>query len=84
MKKISILWAFSPILLLIILLSLNVILFSDDATSGANQIALIISAMFGVLVARNFGYKWDDLQQGVIKSISSSMNAILILLILEV
>ena len=82
MKKISILWAFSPILLLIILLSLNVILFSDDATSGANQIALIISAMFGVLVARNFGYKWDDLQQGVIKSISSSMNAILILLII--
>ena len=54
MKKINIFWAFSPIILLISLLSLNVILFSDDATGGANQIALIISAMFGVLVAMDF------------------------------
>jgi len=82
MKKINIFWAFSPILLLVFLLSLNVILFSDDATGGANQIALIISAMFGVLVARNFGYKWSILQKGIVESISSSMSAILILLII--
>ena len=82
MKKINIFWAFSPILLLVFLLSLNVILFSDDATGGANQIALIISAMFGVLIARNFGYKWSVLQKGIVESISSSMSAILILLII--
>ena len=82
MKKISIFWAFSPIILLIILLSLNVILFSDDATSGANQVALIISAMYGVLIARDFGYKWNNLQQGIVKSISSAMKPILILLII--
>ena len=82
MKKISIFWAFSPIILLILLLSLNVILFSDDATGGPNQIALIISAMFGVLVARDFGYTWKMLQKGIVESISSSMGAILILLII--
>ena len=82
MKRINIFWAFSPILLLIALLSLNVIFFSDNATSGPNQIALVISAMFGVLIAKKFGIKWESLQKGIVESISSSMNAILILLII--
>ena len=82
MKKINIFWALSPIALLIALLSINVIVFSDDATSGANQIALIFSAMFAALIALNFGFSWKVLQEGIVKSIGSAMGAIIILLII--
>ena len=82
MKKINIFWALSPILLLIFLLTLNVIIFSDDATSGANQIALILSAMFASAISLNYGYSWKSLKDGIIKSISSAMSAIIILLII--
>ena len=82
MKKINIFWALSPILLLIFLLTLNVIIFSDDATSGANQIALVLSAMFASAISLNYGHSWKSLQDGIIKSISSAMSAIIILLII--
>ena len=71
-EKINIFWALFPILLLIFLLTLNVIIFSDDATSGANQIALILSAMFASAISLNYGYSWKSLQDGIIKSISSA------------
>ena len=82
MKKVSIFWALSPIVLLIALLSINVIVFSDDATYGPNQIALIFSAMFAASIALNFGFRWEDLQEGIVKSIGSAMGAIIILLII--
>ena len=82
MRKINIFWALSPIALLIALLSINVIIFSDEATSGANQIALIFSAMFAALIALNFGFRWKVLQEGIVKSIGSAMGAIIILLII--
>lgn len=82
MKKINIFWALSPIILLITLLSINVIVFSDDATSGANQMALIFSAMFAATIALNFGFSWKNLQEGIVKSIGSAMGAIIILLII--
>lgn len=82
MKRINIFWALSPIVLLITLLSINVIVFSDDATSGANQMALIFSAMFAATIALNFGFSWKNLQEGIVKSISSAMGAIIILLII--
>ena len=68
---------------LIFLLTLNVIIFSDNVTSGANQIALTASsAMFASAISLNFGYSWKSLQDGIIKSISSAMSAIIILLII--
>ena len=82
MKKINIFWALAPIALLISLLSINVIVFSDEATGGANQMALIFSAMFAALIALNFGFNWKSLQEGIVKSISSAMGAIIILLII--
>ena len=82
MKRINIFWALSPIVLLITLLSINVIVFSDGATSGANQMALIFSAMFAATIALNFGFSWKNLQEGIVKSISSAMGAIIILLII--
>jgi len=71
-----------PIILLILLLSLNVFVFSDDATYGSNQIALLLAATFAALLAGRQGYKWKDILDGIVKSISSAMAAILILLLI--
>lgn len=74
--------AFIPILILIGLLALNVVFYGDMATSGANQIALILSAMVAVFVGFSLKIPFSHMLNGVIKSINSSMGAILILLMI--
>ncbi|MDF9800304.1 Na+/H+ antiporter NhaC [Catalinimonas alkaloidigena] len=75
--------AIIPVLFLIIMLSVNVIyVFGDDAISGSNQIVLILSATVAALIALRTGIKWEELQDGIVKSISASMSAILILLLI--
>lgn len=64
------------------LLSLNVYIFSDDATYGSNQIALLLAAALAGLIAMRQGYKWKPIINGIVKSISSAMAAILILLLI--
>lgn len=81
-REVTLLEALIPILFLIILLSINVFIFKDDALSGSNQIVLILSAAVASLVAYRFGYKWEEIQNGIIKSISSAMASILILMII--
>ena len=72
-----------PILFLITLLSINVIVvFGDEAISGSNQIVLILSAAVAALVAMRAGIPWSTMQDGIVKSISSAMSAILILLLI--
>ncbi len=80
-KSPSFILAFVPILFLIVLLVLNVQIF-EDATGGPNQIALLISALVAVVVAKSLGYKWEELQKGIVASITSAMPAILILLLI--
>lgn len=74
--------AFIPIIALILLLGTNVYLFGDDTLSGSNQLALILAAMVGALVSIRIGIGWDELEGGIVKSISSAMPAILILLMI--
>ena len=77
------LWqAFAPILALIILLAVNVYFFSDNASYGPNQIALTLAAAVAAIFGMQVGYTWKDMEAGIIKSISSAMQAILILLII--
>ena len=71
-----------PIIVLILLLTLNVFIFSDDATYGSNQMALLFSATAAALLAARNGYKWKPLLDGIVKSISSAMAAILILMLI--
>ena len=71
-----------PVLVLIGLLSLNVFIFGSDATSGANQMGLLFAAMVGGLLAMRQGYRWAPLLEGIVKSISSAMPAILILMLI--
>lgn len=78
----TILESLLPIVILIILLSINVIIFRDDATYGSNQMALIFSATVAALIATRQGYKWKTLLDGIVTSISSAMGAILILMLI--
>ena len=71
-----------PLVVLIILLGTNVYFFGDDTLSGSNQIALLLAAAVAGIIAFKLGYKWETLENGVVKSISSAMSAILILFLI--
>lgn len=74
--------ALIPVIFLIILLSINVGIFGDSALDGSNQIVLILSAAVASIVAARLGYKWNEIQDGIVKSISSAMTSLLILLLI--
>ncbi|MDQ1769634.1 Na+/H+ antiporter NhaC [Labilibaculum sp. A4] len=81
-KTISLWESLIPIILLIILLSVNAIVFGDGAIEGANQFSLLIAAAIGGLIALRHGKNWDDLQKGIVESISTAMPSMLILLLI--
>lgn len=73
--------ALLPILILVVLLSVNVIFF-DDPLAGSNQIALLLAAtVAGVIVRRN-GQKWEKTSEKVVHTIGSAMPSMLILLLI--
>lgn len=75
--------ALIPLIFLIVLLVVNIQVFGTDGLSGSNQIVLILSAAVagGVAIFR-LKYKWETLQDGMVKSISSAMSSILILFLI--
>ena len=81
-RKPGLLQSLIPIVCLIALLALNVLLFGDDALSGANQIVLLLSATIAAIIAVSLGHNWLSLRSGVVKSIGSAMPSILILLLI--
>ncbi|MBL4862640.1 MAG: sodium:proton antiporter, partial [Crocinitomicaceae bacterium] len=81
-RKPSFIVALLPIIVLIGLLVLNVQIYADDATYGPNQIALLIAAATAALIGRILGFRWDDLQRGIVMSIKSALPALLILLLI--
>jgi len=81
-KEPSLVLSLLPILFLIILLASNVIIYGGDSSYGPNQISLLVTAAFAGLLSLRLGYSWDDLESGIVKSISSAMAAILILLMI--
>ena len=64
------------------LLTLNVFIFSDDATYGSNQLALLFAATVAALLSARQGHKWKAILDGIVNSISSAMAAILILMLI--
>jgi Na+:H+ antiporter, NhaC family len=81
-KNPTILQALIPVVSLIILLTLNVYFFGDDALGGANQIALLMAAAIGGIIAVSLGHNWYDVRKQIVRSISSAMPSILILLLI--
>ncbi|MEJ2521740.1 MAG: Na+/H+ antiporter NhaC [Gammaproteobacteria bacterium] len=69
----------APLLVLVSLLSLSVWLFGADSSQGANQIALILSAAVAAAIAVRNGETWGDIQEAIVRGISTAMGAILIL-----
>ncbi|HEY9450086.1 MAG TPA: Na+/H+ antiporter NhaC [Gemmatimonadaceae bacterium] len=73
--------ALIPVGVLIALLAGSVYLFGDASSSGANQIALMLSAAVAGIVGLWNGYGWKEIERGIVHSISLAMSAILILLV---
>ena len=71
-----------PVLVLIILLSLNVWLFGDNTTSGSNQLSLLIAGAVAAVIGGFYGVSWKSMLEGAVKSISSAMGALIILLLI--
>lgn len=78
-KEASFLDASIPLLVLIALLSVSVVLFSDDAAFGPNQIALFVATAVAVIIGLKNGYRWKDIEKSMVKGISLSLGAVLIL-----
>ena len=81
-KKPSLAIALLPIFLLITLLSINVLIFGDNTTSGSNQLTLLISAAFASILGLFYGKNYKEMLDGAIESISSAMGALIILLLI--
>ncbi|MDP2560375.1 Na+/H+ antiporter NhaC [Psychrobium sp. 1_MG-2023] len=79
-KQPSLLDALAPVIFLIGLLGSAVFYFGDSSSSGANQIALLLSAGLAAIIGIKNGFCWNDIEQGIIKGISLSLTAVLILL----
>ena len=82
MNKINLLQSFSPIILLILLLSVNVLEFGNDSISGPNQIALLFSAALACLIALKRNISWEVIFKSISNSIKSTSNAMIILLLI--
>ncbi|MCY4418591.1 MAG: sodium:proton antiporter [Cytophagales bacterium] len=77
------LWkALLPVILLMILLSLNIFHFGSDALSGSMQTLLILisgfTAAWGIVILR---VRWKIIQEGILKGIYQVLEPILILLL---
>lgn len=78
----SLLQALIPIAVLITLLVLNVSYFGDHTLDGANQFALILASAVAGIIAITLGVKWPAISDSMVRSISSAMPSILILLMI--
>lgn len=75
--------ALFPILILVLLLAVNLYIFGVDGLSGSNQMVLIISSSIAAFMAVfRLGIDWDQLQKGIVNSISAAMPSILILFLI--
>lgn len=74
--------ALIPITFLIVLLSINVTVFGDEALDGSNQVVLILSGAVAGLIAMRIGVSWRIMQKGILSSINSAMSSLLILLLI--
>ncbi|WP_082796003.1 Na+/H+ antiporter NhaC [Flammeovirga sp. SJP92] len=82
-RKPSFLESIIPILFLIIMLSINVLIFKDDGLSGSNQVVLMLAtAVVAIVAIFRLKVTWDVLMDGIVDSIGSAMPSILILLMI--
>ncbi|MFC4654535.1 Na+/H+ antiporter NhaC [Rheinheimera marina] len=78
-KEPSFLDASLPLVVLVFLLGLSVFLYGSDSSYGPNQIALFVASGVGVIIGLKNGYSWTEIEQAMVKGISLSLGALLIL-----
>ena len=78
----ALIWALVPVLVLTGLLVANVYLYQDDSSYGPNQIALLIAAAVAALIGAQYKVSFKSMLNGIERSISSAMTAMLILLLI--
>lgn len=81
-KQPTLLMALFPIAILISFLAINVIIFDTVATEGPNQIALLLSAAIAGIISWRLNNTWEEIEFNMVKSISSAMGAMIILLVI--
>lgn len=74
--------ALLPIVLLIALLFFNVQVFGDGGLGGPNQLVLLIAAAVSVAVGLNNGMRFTELLDHIVRSISTTIPALLIVLMI--
>lgn len=77
----TLLQALIPVFFLVGMLASSVYLFGGDSSYGPNQIALILAAALAAAIGIRNGFRWKEIEQGIVKGISLSLNAALILLV---
>ena len=73
--------ALTPVVALMVMLAGSVALFGDESSSGPNQIALILGTAVATIVGLRHGHTWAAIEAGISSGITTSMGAILILLV---
>jgi Na+/H+ antiporter NhaC len=81
-KQASLIQALIPIIFLITFLVFNVLYFGDHTLDGANQLVLTLAAAIAGVIAIRLGYSWVHVRSNIVRSISSAMPSILILLLI--
>ncbi|WP_353406773.1 Na+/H+ antiporter NhaC [Pseudoteredinibacter isoporae] len=69
------------VLLLVVLLASSVYLFGTESSYGGNQAALSIAAFVVSLIGLKNGIPWREIEASIIGGVSTSISAILILLL---
>lgn len=72
--------AMIPLLLLVVMMGGAVYLYGDSSSYGPNQIALLVGVGVASIIGLKNGYTWTEIEQGIVKGISMSLGACLILL----
>ncbi|MBT6162866.1 MAG: hypothetical protein HOH92_04130, partial [Crocinitomicaceae bacterium] len=72
--------SFVPVFALVGLLAADVIAFGEDSSYGANQIAMLLSALVAGAIGMFQGTKWDTISEAMSKSVAQTTEALLILL----
>ncbi len=78
----SLFQALLPLVLLIALLATNVVVFGDEGLSGPNQLALLFAAAVALAIAVARGQGFKELLEHVVRSITTALGALLILLLI--
>lgn len=76
-KKLSIFAALIPILSLVVIMSVAVLVYGQDP-----HIPLFLCSIIAAIVGAAHGYKWKFLESAITGSISSAMDAIIVLLLM--